>query len=100
MQLHRPIGMQVVSYIGGCPWVTASQVQLLVGGVLKGFFPASNPCGGFKNIRLSLACIPMALLKPYEVFLGPFCPFFSGLPYPGAPERLERVGTREVDTHS
>ena len=44
------------------PWVTASQVQLLVEGVPKGFFPGSNPCGGCKNIRLSLTCIhPMAL---------------------------------------
>ena len=44
------------------PWVTASQEQLLVEGVPKGFFPGSNPCGGCKNIRLSLACIhPMAL---------------------------------------
>ena len=40
------------------PWVTASQEQLLEEGVPKGFFPGSNPCGGCKNMRLSLACIP------------------------------------------
>ena len=43
-------------------WVTASQEQLLMGRVLKGFFPGSSPCGGCKNIRFSLAYIhPRAL---------------------------------------
>ena len=54
-------GQEVCKWLA-VPWVTASQEQLLVEGVPKGFFPGSNPCGGCINIRLSLACIhPMAL---------------------------------------
>ena len=55
-------GQEVCKWLA-VPWVTASQEQLLVEGVLKGFFPGSNPCGGCKSKRLSLACIPMAPFK-------------------------------------
>ena len=85
--------------VGG-PWVTASQEQLLVEGVPKGFFPGSNPCGGCKNIRLSLACIPSyGPLKPFRfmrsswVLSGPL-PFVSLAFYPRSPCTLAQSGPR------
>ena len=77
-------GQEVYKWLA-VPWVTARQEQLLVERVPEGFFPGSNPCGGCKNIRFSLACIPMALLKPYEVFLvflGPCWPLGLSLAFP------------------
>ena len=88
--IARPVGMQVVSCtLGDCHSSAVAVYFQWWKGVLKGFLPGSNPCGGCKNIRLSLACIPMALLKPYEVFLGPVGPWAFLWPFTlGAPARL------------
>ena len=89
MHCFSKTGQDVCKWLA-VPWVTASQEQLLVEGVPKGFFPGSNPCGGCKNRRLSLACIPSyGPLKPFRfmrsswVPVGPWAflwPFTLGAP--------------------
>ena len=64
-----PRPRHILSYM---PWVTAIQAQL----------PGSSPCGGCKSKRLPFACmLSMALLKPYEVFLGPCWPLGLSLAF-------------------